>query len=213
MQKLVFQLKKEIVDFCKYLAEKDFMVSTDGNISVRIDKEKILITPKGKEKKNLQPQDLVIIDINGRKIEGVNDPSGEWRLHTTIYALRNDVNAVVHTHPVYVTAFSVAGIPLLEPILPEVVVTINGVPLVEYGTLYTEELAVKIKKYVYDYNAFMLKNHGLVTIAKDLSLAVNNALKIEHLAKIVFIAKLLGKVDVLPVEEVKKLLEIKKFFS
>lgn len=213
MEKLPYQYKKEIVDYCKYLSDKDFMIATDGNISVRIDKCKFLITPKGKEKKNLQPQDLVIIDINGQKIDGVNEPSGEWRLHTTIYAARSDINAVVHTHPVYTTAFSVAGLHLLEPILPEVVVNIDGIPLVEYGTLYTEELAIKIKKYVYDYNAFILKNHGLVTISENLSTAVQNTLKIEHLAKIVFIAKMLGKVDILSEEQVNKLFQLKKIFN
>lgn len=212
MEKLLYQYKKEIVDFCKYLSEKDFMVATDGNISVRVDKKKFLITPKGKEKRNLQPQDLVMIDVNGQKIEGFNEPSGEWRLHTTIYATRSDVNAVVHTHPVYTTALSVAGLSLLEPVLPEVVVTIDGIPLVEYGTLYTEELAEKIKKYVHDYNAFILKNHGLVTIGEDLSVAVQRTLKIEHLAKVVFIAKMLGKVDTLSEEQVEKLLQLKKNF-
>ncbi|MCS7228325.1 MAG: class II aldolase/adducin family protein [Endomicrobia bacterium] len=211
MQKLIFQHRKEIIDWCKYLAEREFMIATDGNISVRLDNRRLLITPKGKDKRTLHPQDLVIMDINGNKVEGMLEPSGEWRLHTTIYTVRDDVNAVVHTHPVYTTALSVAGISLLEPVLPEVVITIDGVPLVEYGLLYTEDLANKLKKYLYNYNAFMLKNHGLVTIGENLNTAVFATLKVEHLSKIIFIAKTFGKIDVLSDDQVAQLLNLKKF--
>lgn len=205
MQKILSQLKREVIKVCRDLAYKKYIVATDGNVSVRIDETKILITPKGKTKENLRPQDLIIIDLDGRKIKGLSEPSGEWRIHTTIYKFRTDVNAVIHSHPVYCTALSVAGISLNKVVLPEVMLTVGNIAFVEYATLYTEKLAQNIQKYVNSYNAFVLKNHGLVTIGENLEIAFYRTEKVEHLAKVVFIAKLLGKIDYLTEEQVSEL--------
>lgn len=203
------KLKKEIVKICNLLYEKNFIKSTDGNVSVRIGENKILITPTNKSKFQLNPKDLVIIDLNGKKISGKLNPSGEFRLHTTIYQCRKDVNAIIHAHPIYSTAFSVSGIDLMQNVLPEVVITLGGVPLTEYATLYTEELPQSILKYVFKYNAILLKNHGVVTFDKDLFSAYYKLEKVEHLAQIIYISKTLGRVDTLTKKQVESLVKIK----
>lgn len=211
--KKMLQYKNEIVKICKYLSYQGFMTANDGNISVRVDKEKILITPKQKNKKSLSIKDLVVIDFNGKVVEGKNTPSGEWRVHTYIYQTRNDVNAVIHTHPVYITAFAVAGISLDKPILPEVLINIGKIVLVEYATFYSKELAEKVKKFVVNHDVLMLRNHGLITVGKNLEEALIKTEKTEHLAKIVFIAKLLGKINFLSKKQIEELLKIKNLLS
>lgn len=210
MEKFLFQLEQEVIKVCKNLVEKNYVVATDGNVSVRIDNTKILITPKTKGKENLQPQDLVVIDLTGKKIKGILEPSGEWRLHTVIYQCRPDVNAVIHSHPVYSTALSVAGVALDKVVLPEVMLTVGNIAMVEYATLYTEKLARNVQKYVNNCNAFILKNHGLVTIAESLEIAFYRTEKVEHLAKIIFVAKLLGKIDYLTDEQIAELYTVIK---
>lgn len=195
---------------CKLIYKNGFVKATDGNISVRVGKNKILITPSGKSKNDIEIQDLIVIDLNGKKVSGITQPSKEFRLHTTIYRYRKDVNAIVHAHPTYATAFSVAGLDLMQCVLPEVVLTIGGVPLANYATLYTEELPQSILKYVDNYSAILLKNHGVVTFDKDLFSAYYKLEKVEHLAQIIYLAKTLGKVDVLTNEQVRSLLKVRK---
>ncbi|MCX7940212.1 MAG: class II aldolase/adducin family protein [Endomicrobia bacterium] len=210
MNRFILRIEKEIISVCKYLAEKEYIVGTDGNVSVRVDDTKMVITPKAKSKLNLKPDDLVVIDFEGKKIKGFNEPSGEWRVHSMIYRFRQDVNAVIHTHPTYSTVSSVAGVRFDKVVLPEIIVSVGNIAVVEYGTLYTEDLAKKVQKYVQDNNAFILKNHGLVTVGEDIKTALYRTEKVEHLSKVIIIAKLLGSIDYLTdsqVEEISKLVK------
>ncbi|MEM2121911.1 MAG: class II aldolase/adducin family protein [Candidatus Woesearchaeota archaeon] len=203
------EIKIKIVDICRELAQKDFMLATDGNVSCRISSDKILITPKQKNKIELKVEDLVLIDINGKKIKGRNEPSGEYKLHLMIYKNRRDINAVVHTHPLFSVVLSLVGFEINKAVLPEIVLLVGEkVPLVEYGTFYTEDLVKKVEKYVLNYNAFLLKNHGLLTIAEDLDKAFLRTLKVEQLAKTIYFSKLIGKINTLSKKEVKKILKM-----
>jgi len=205
-------IKKEVVEAYRYLFENKFMIALDGNISVRIEKDKILITPKGKQKINLSEKDLVVIDFNGKKISGEVQPSGEWRLHSVIYQNRRDINAVVHTHPVYSTVISICGFNITKPLLPETLLYFQGIAQIEYATFYTEELAKMIKKYLSNNDVFILRNHGLVTIAEDLQSAVIKTEKFEHLAKIFCLTKILGKQKFLTNRQIKKIEQIKTLY-
>ncbi|MFQ3675647.1 MAG: class II aldolase/adducin family protein [Endomicrobiia bacterium] len=206
----IFTVRKKVIEICKLMHKNDLVKATDGNISVRIGENEILITPSGKSKENIEIQDLIVIDFNGKKLSGTMQPSGEFRLHTTIYRYRKDVNAIVHAHPTYATAFSVAGLNLMQCVLPEIVLTLGGVPLADYATLYTEELPQSILKYVDKYSAILLKNHGVVTFDKDLFSAYYKMEKVEHLAQIIYLAKTLGKVDVLTKEQVQSLMKVRE---
>ncbi len=206
----IFSIRKEIIEICRLIYTRGLVTATDGNISARIGENEILITPSGKNKGMVEVQDLVVIDLQGKKISGIMQPSGEYRIHTMIYQQRPDINAVVHAHPPYATAFSVAGISLMQCVLPEIILTIGAVPLAEYATLYTEELASSIEKYIKDYNAVLLKNHGVVTIGNDLLCAYHRMEKVEHMAKIIYLARTLGNIDVLTKEQIDSLMKVRE---
>jgi len=206
----IFTVRKKVVEICRLVYKNELVRATDGNVSARVGNNEILITPSGKSKENVEPQDLIVIDLNGKKISGTLQPSGEYLLHTTIYRYRKDVNAIVHAHPTYATAFSVAGLNLMQCVLPEIVLTIGGVPLADYATLYTEELPQSILKFIYKYNAILLKNHGIVTFDRDLISAYYKLEKVEHLAQVIYLAKTLGKVDVLTKSQVESLLKVRE---
>ncbi len=206
----IFYIKKEIVEVCKQMYFRGLVSATDGNVSARIGEKEIIITPSNKSKGSIEVQDLVVIDLDGKKISGSLQPSGEYRMHLMVYKEREDVNAVVHAHPPYATAFSVAGIPLMECVLPEVVLSLGGVPLTEYATLYTEELPNSLKKYITDFNAFLLKNHGVVTIGSTVTSAYHRLEKVEHLAQVIYLARNLGKVDVLSKQQFESLMKLRE---
>lgn len=203
------KIKKDIIKISRLIYQKGLITSLDGNVSVKIDKNKILITPSKKVKFELKETDLVEMSLDGKVIKGKLLPSGEYRMHLTVYKNRQDVKAVIHTHPIYATALSVARVSLDKFVLPEVVVNIGKIPLVEYATLYTEELATRVERYIKNYDALVLKNHGVLTVGEDLWSAYHKTEKVEYMAKIIFIAKILGRIDELSSKEVRKLLMLK----
>lgn len=198
-------LKEEIIITGKRVYDKEFVASNDGNLSIRLSDERILITPSGISKGFMKTEDLIIIDMTGKVISGNRKPSSEYLMHIEIYRARHDVNAICHAHPPYATAFAVCGIPLDEPVLPEVIITLGSIPLIEYGTPGTEDLYKPLIKKIHQYDAFLLENHGVVTIGKDIQNAYNRMETVEHFAKIMRIARQIGSVKCLSAEEVIKL--------
>lgn len=201
-------MKKEIIKLCKKLHSKNFVAATDGNVSVRISKNRILCTPTSIPKEKLTINDLVVIDLTGKIISGKRKPSSEIKMHLEIYRQRKDVNAVVHAHPVYSTAFASSKIALDQPILPEVILNLGKVPVCQYATPSTTEVVNSIKPYVTKTNALLLQNHGAVTYGATLDEAYYLMEKLEHTAKIYFALKNLGGARELNEEELTKLYEI-----
>lgn len=201
-------MKKEIINLCKKLHSKNFVASTDGNVSVRISESKILCTPTSIPKEKLTTKDLVVIDLSGKIISGTRKPSSEIKMHLEIYRQRKDVNAVVHAHPVYSTAFASSKIALDQPILPEVILNLGKVPVCQYATPSTTEVVKSIKPYVTKTNVLLLQNHGAVTYGSTLDEAYYLMEKLEHTAKIYFILKNLGGARKLNKEELTKLYKI-----
>jgi L-fuculose-phosphate aldolase len=200
--------KKDICEVGRRLYNKGFVAANDGNISVRVDKSRILITPTGVSKGFLESGDIVTCDITGKVIVGDSMPSSEIKLHLEVYRRREDALAVVHAHPPYATAFAVAGLPLTECILPEVVMTIGRIPLAPYGTPSTEELPRTITSLVNDYNAILLSNHGTLTFSEDVYDAYYMQERIEHLAKISLLARQLGGARTLTIDQLTTLSKI-----
>jgi len=199
------KLKKEIVEIGRRLYVRGYVVSNDGNVSARVDEKRILITPTGVSKGFMKPEDIVLVDINGNVLNGDKKPSSEIFMHLKIYQERKDVNGVCHAHPVYATGCAVAGVSLDKFILPEVIMTMGNIPLVEYGTPGTEELYKLLIKYLKDSDGFLLANHGALTIDKDVFGSYYKMETLEHFAHIYFVAKQLGRVNELSKEDVKKL--------
>lgn len=205
MSESIFSLKNEIIQVGKRMYERGYVASNDGNISARIDSERVLITPTGISKGFMKPEDLVICDYSGKVISGSRRPSSEVFMHLQVYKERPDVNSVCHSHPPYATGFAVAGIPLDKCVLPEVIIALGSIPLIEYGTPGTEEFYKPVLKLLKDYDAFLLANHGALTIGKDVLNAYHKMETLEHFAHIAFVAQQIGYVKTLNREQVQKL--------
>ena len=133
--------KAFLIEAGKRMLHSGFTVGTWGNISVR-DPETgyVYLTPSGMPYDTIVEDDIVVMDLDGNRIEGERKPTIEHAMHLGIMRNRPDVNAVVHAHPIYATSFAIAGIPLTQPIMPEAVIALGCVPIAEYGTPSTTEI-------------------------------------------------------------------------
>jgi L-fuculose-phosphate aldolase len=206
LEQFLVSLKKDIIEVGKRVYARGYVASNDGNISIRFDENRILITPTGISKGFMKPEDLVVIDMEANVINGTRKPSSEIFMHLQIYKERIDVKSVCHVHPPYATGFAVAGIPLDKYVLPEVIITLGTIPLVEYGTPGTEEFYKPLIPLLKDFDAFLLANHGALTIGPDVFNAYYKMETLEHFAHIAFIAQQLGNVNTLNKEQVQKLI-------
>jgi L-fuculose-phosphate aldolase len=208
-----YQIKQDIIEVCRRVYNKGFIASSDGNVSVRLSADRLITTPSGLCKGFLTLDQLVICDLNGKKISGHLKPSSELGMHLMIYGERSDVKAVVHAHPPAATGFAVAGIPLSQCVLPEVIVTLGSIPIAQYGTPGTPEISEPIRPLVRDHDAVLLENHGAVTVGPDVMNAYYKMETLEHFAHIAFVARMLGRVHLLSEEEVEKLVQIRQRFG
>jgi len=197
---------EELVAVCHRVEAKGFVAASDGNISARLPDGNILITPSSLNKGSVTPDDLVEISLRGDRVAGRGTPSSERELHLFIYRHRPDVNAVVHCHPVYATAYAAARIPLSERLFPEVIVGLGKIPLAPYATPSTSEVGESIAPFVMSSDAVLLANHGAVTYGKDLWDAYFKMEKVEQIAHIEFAARVLGGAKELSSDEVSELL-------
>lgn len=203
-------LVDDLVKVCKKVYENKFVSAYDGNISVRNSPNTFLITRSGVCKGDVTSTDILEVNSFGKILRGTGKVSTEIKLHLHTYSKRPEVNAVVHCHPVYASAFAVFGEGLTKHILPEVILTLGKVPLCEYETPSTDELLKTIEPHINYSWALLLRNHGAVTIGKDLKDAYFKMEKLEHSAKIIFLARLLGGEKELHLEKVQELLKISK---
>ena len=190
---------------CRQLAARGLIAGQDGNLSVRLERDRALVTPSGAIKGLVQPGDMVEVDLQGRKRRGRGNPTSELDLHLRISNRRPDVGAVVHAHPPVATAFGVAGEGLRILVLPELTQLCGEVPLVPYGTPGTPELADRLEPHLAGHDAWLLANHGAVTVGPTLDVAWIRMESLEHAARIIFAARALGRVNELSPEAVARL--------
>jgi L-fuculose-phosphate aldolase len=207
------QLRRNLTDFGRMLHAQGFVAATDGNLSVRLDAERILITPTGFSKGMMNPEDMIIVDLRGRKLSGTHNPSSEIVMHLTIYRMRPDVGAVVHAHPCTATGFASAGIALDQPLCSEIVITLGTVPLAPYATTGTMELSESLEPFIPYHDAILMANHGVVTYGEDLPRAFMRMEAVEHYAKIVLAARQLGCTRSLDSNELEKLVAVRSRYA
>jgi L-fuculose-phosphate aldolase len=201
------RLRADIVEVGRRLWTRGYVASNDGNISVRLDAERLLMTPASVSKGFMTPDMMVVTTLDGQLISGApgRKPSSEIQMHLVAYRNRPDVGAVVHAHPPQATGFAVAGMPLDRAVLAEVVTTLGSIPIVEYGTPSTRELATTVEPYVRLHDGLLLANHGALALGADLFAAYYKMETIEHFAGISFVARMLGREHLLSREEVGRL--------
>jgi L-fuculose-phosphate aldolase len=200
-------LRAGIVEVGRRLWLRGFVASNDGNISVRLGPDRLLMTPASVSKGFMTPDMMVITDLDGAVVEAApgRKPSSEALMHLVAYRERKDVGAVVHAHPPIATGFAVAGQALDRAVLAEVVTTLGSIPIAEYGTPSTRELAAAVEPYVKAHDGLLLANHGALALGADLFGAYYKMETIEHFARISLVARQLGGETLLSREEVMRL--------
>ena len=203
------QIKQEICEVGHRLYNHGFVAANDGNISVKLNDNEFYCTPTGVSKGSLTPDMIIKIDAEGNKLEGTLNPSSEIKMHLRVFRERPDVNAVVHAHPPVATAFTVAGIPLDRYILPEAVLTIGDVPTCAYATPSTMEIPDSLMPYIQEHDAFMLKNHGALTVGNTLTRAFFTMEEVEFNAKIMKYAMELGRIEEISEKKMYELMDLR----
>lgn len=181
-------LRCDLIEVCRALERKGFIAATDGNVSCRLQDDRLLVTPSGKAKGELKPIDLLVTDLEGLPVSGSGRPSTEIRMHLLVYSRRPDVGAVVHAHPPLLTALTLAGIPFAAEALPEVWLTIGPVPTAPYATPSTEEVPDSIGPFIDSHQAILMERHGSLTVGRNLSEAYMRLEKLEHAAHTLYFA-------------------------
>jgi L-fuculose-phosphate aldolase len=199
------QLRGDIVEVGRRMYARGYTASNDGNISVRLGADRLLMTPKSVCKGFMTPDMMCVTDLDGRKLQGDRDPSSEMLMHLEVYRQRPDVQAVVHAHPPTATGFAVAGIPLDRAVLAEVLTTLGSIPIAEYATPSTSELPEAVRKYIKAHDGMLLANHGALTVGADLYAAYYKMETIEHFAHISLVARMLGRENLIARDEVLRL--------
>src|SRR5215813_10209709 len=207
------ELRRQICNVGRSMYRRGLVVACEGNLSVRIDPERILVTPTAVCKGHLAPQDLLVTDLNGIVKRGAGRPSSEILMHLLFYRLRPDVHAICHAHPPTATAFAVAGRALDEAVLPEVIVNLGTIPLAPYGTPGTWELCESLEPLAKTHDAILLQNHGVVTCGRDLTAAYQRLETVEQFAQILLTAHSLGGPHVLSGLNVQKLIAARSFYG
>jgi L-fuculose-phosphate aldolase len=200
------RLRNAICEIGKLCYARGYIVAADGNISARLADGTIIVTPTGAMKGFLSPENLAKVDMQGRPVDNGPRASSEIGIHLVSYQERPDMRAVLHCHPPHAVAMTIAGIDLQTPIIPEIIVTIGGIPTAPYGTPGTPELPESIRKIVKCSDTLVMQNHGSVTLGANLLDAYKKLDMLEHTAKILWLAHCVGKVNALPPEAVQKLL-------
>lgn len=202
-------LRQEMVRVARLIWEKGYVAATDGNLSARLGSDRLLVTASGLSKGFLSSDDLVVLRLDGEPVTSYRGrgkrPSSEISMHLEVFRQRPDVNAVVHAHPPLATAFSIAGVSLARCVIPEVIVTLGGIPTTEYATPGTTEVPGSIRQAICDYDAIILAHHGSLTVGSTLWEAYLRLEKVEHTAQITMAAQQLGRVNTLSPQAVEKL--------
>jgi L-fuculose-phosphate aldolase len=182
---------------------------TGGNISTRVENDKILISPSLSGLGFLAPEDLCLLDLKGNILEGKTKPSSEYKLHLYVYNRCPNINCVIHAHSPFASGFSVSGEDLNTFLQPETLVFLGIVPFVPYGTPSTDELPEKFNDYLDgEYNTFLLENHGVLCIGEELDRTYFNLETLENLAKVQVVSKLLGGAKEINKDNLKKLVKL-----
>ncbi len=201
--------RKLIVEIGRLLYERSYVVSSDGNVSIRLDENRVLATPTMTCKGRMTEEDLAVTDLDGNPLSDKR-ASSELAMHTLIYKMRPDIKAVCHAHPPHGTAFAVAGLAIDAPILSEVILTLGCVPLTDYGTPSTDELTEAMKPFIAHHNALLMANHGAVAYGENLWQAFDRLETLEHTARIAILSRALGGANDLPKDAIEKLIKIRE---
>ncbi len=195
--------RQVIIEAARQITKEQLVFGSWGNISLRINSEKIIITPSGIDYDKMQREDMVLINHEGAILIGNQRPSSELPLHLAIYNKRQDVHAIVHTHSIYATSFAIVRQPI-PPVVEDLVQIVGGgVEVAEYALPGTDQLARNALAALADRNAILLANHGVVGVASEITEALKICSLVEKTAQSVIFARLIGDVAELSQYDIK----------
>ncbi len=201
-------LRERLAEVCRRVAAKGFVSAYDGNISARAAEDKVLITPSGKPKGEVRPEDFLLMDLNGNLLEGDGKISTESKIHLLAYKHRPEINGVVHAHPLFATTLAATNIDVNQPLFAEVLLILGKIAKCDYGTPSTDEVPDSILPFIDYAFAFLLGNHGAMTIAESVEDAYYKMEKLESYSHLVFNLELLGGKKLISKEKVERLYSI-----
>ena len=213
LQAIEDDLRRSLARFGRWLYRLGYMPGTSGNLSVRLDEERLLATPTGVSKYMLRASDVVIIDYKGRQLSGSKKVTSEIGMHLAVYQRRDDVQAVIHSHPPIATAFACSGRGLEEVLCQEAAMALGRVPLADYATTGTDEVAASLAPLIAGHEAILMANHGAVTFGDSLLSAFLKMETVEHVANIRLVAHQLGSPQVLTEQQLAQLVAAKAKYA
>lgn len=208
--------REQICEVGRLMHQFQYIDGTSGNISVRLDEHRILTTPSGLAKGFIKPNQLIVVDMAGKKTDEITpdnadlQPTSEILMHLEVYQRRADIHGVVHAHPPTAVALTVAGIPLQQCNIPEAIVVLGDIPTTPYATPSSAENRDAIRDLIQHHDVIMLANHGSLTVGGDVWTAYLRLESLEHTAKIVYMTMQLGGGKPLPPEQIQKLLQTRQ---
>ena len=200
-------LRAQVAQAARRIHAAGWAANHDGNVSVRIGRDRFVITPTATSKAEITESMLVVIDGAGKVVEGTMKPPGETELHLAAYRARPDVDAVLHAHPPYATAFGAARVPLEPVCLPEAVVSLGRIPLAPFALPGSPEAAEAVSRCAAEADAMLLPGNGVLTLGPDAMVCLLRMELVEHLAQVLHHARALGGAQPLAPEEMEPLLE------
>ena len=199
---------EDLKNVCHLAYKKGLLSGMEGNLSLKLNDDLILVTPRNSHKGLISENDFVIVDKDGNLISnGTKEPTSELALHLEAYKKRPDIKAVVHMHPPYAVSFSVSGTEFNHPVVPEIIVLLGEIPTVPYKEPGTEKLANIASSYLEKHDAVILERHGAVTVGKDIYSAYFKMESLEHGAKIMYLAHTQGEIKTLDDDSVEELVK------
>jgi len=205
-----YRLRQEIIRVTRIVAAQGLIRSSDGNISVRLAPDRFLVTPSGLYKMSMEPDDALVVDDKGHVKEGKEGhrPTSELNMHLEVYRQRPDVHAVLHAHPPYATALTIAGLPFPTDYMPEVLLALGRVPVAPYARPGTPALAESIRESIREHNNILLSHHGSLSVGNTLEETLIALERMEAAAHTFYLARGLGETVPLPAQELEALAEI-----
>lgn len=195
-----FAFRTTLIEIGRIAYQRGLLTANDGNLSLRLPDGNILITPSGLCKGRMIPEDLLVITPEGQVVAANpgRKPTSEQPMHLEVYRQRVDVNAVLHAHPPYAVALTVAGFDLRDDFLPEVRMTLGSIPTTDFALPSSPQNAAAIRNLISNHDAIMLRQHGSLTVGRTLEEALINLERLEHSARVQYLAQTLGQITPLP---------------
>ena len=199
-------LRRDLVEVCRRLHDRRLLGAGEGNVSCRLGRDRLLVTPSGANKGYLRPADLVVVDLAGQKLRGRGRPSTELLMHLAAYAARPDVRAVVHAHPLTAVAFTVAGVAPPDDLLPEAVLVLGPIAVAPFATPGTDEVPASLSPFWKGHEVILLERHGALALGRDLFQAFDRMETLERVCEVAAHARALGRCEPLPPAAVEKVI-------